>query len=318
MPVEPALVGRSAELHALVAALNAAAAGEGPTTVVVTGPVGVGTTTLVRHAARRVEEQFPDGRLALDGDADSASDASLLGRALRQWGLRDDEVPISPDGQAAAYRAVLAGRRMLIMVDNAAHAEQLAPMAPWGPGSALLVASRSALTHLDHAVRIEVTPLVPDDGIALLSTLIGRARVVADPACAAELVALCGGLPLALHAAGRRLASRPGWPIRQLVQELADDERRLDVLDYDGLSVRASLARSHAGLAAETLTVLRCLGEAAASGVTARSLALRLRTPVTRVWRALEELVDVRLATALRAGRYAPANDLVRRYAKEL
>jgi hypothetical protein len=325
MPVEPLLIGRAAELQAVTAALDAAADGIGPATVVVTGPVGSGISTLTRHAASLLDHRFPDGRITLDTGAppiqangSAPSGRTLLGWVLHELGVRDGDLPQSVDGRAAAYRAMLASRRQLIMIDNAVHADQLAPLAPPGSTSALLVASRRRMMRLSNATRLEINALPGPDGLALIAALTGWPRVRAERAPAGRLVALCGGLPLALRVAAMRLASRQAWPIGALVEEMSDPRRRLDLLDYDGLSLRASLARGCAGLAPESMRVLAAMGGAPAAGATARTLASRMRAPVTRVWQALEELTEARLADPLRAGRYALPNDLIRQYAREL
>lgn len=325
MPAAPLLIGRAAELQAVTAALAAAANDAGPSTILVTGLGGSGTSALTRHAAHLVESRFPDGRLTLDTAAPPAqtngtmpSGRTLLGRVLQQLGLGNRDLPQSPDGRAAAYRALLAGRRLLILVDNALRADQVAPLAPSGSTSALLVASGPRLARVPNATRLEIDPLPGPDGLALIAALAGSRRVAAEATSAAQLVALCSGLPLALRAVGMRLASVPQWPIHELAAAMSDPGRRLDLLDFDGLSVRASLTRNTSGLATESLRVLRAMGTVPPAGMTARALASRMGTPVTRVWHALEELTEVRLATSPRAGRYILSNDLVRLYAQEL
>lgn len=325
MSVEPLLIGRVAELEAVNAALGAAAGGSGPTTILVTGLGGSGTSALTRHAADVSSDRFADGQLTLNAAAPPAevngsmpSGRALLGWVLRELGLRGGDVPQSIDGRAAAYRALLAERQVLILVDNAVRVDMFVRLAPADSTSALLVAGRRRVARLPNATRLDISPLSAADGVALLAALAGAGRVAAEPASAAHLVALCSGLPLALHAAGKRLANCPQSPIRELVKVMSDPRRRLDLLDYDGLSVRASLARSAAGIADESSRVLIAMGTSPRSGLTARALATRMRSPVTQIWQALEELAEVRLATALRAGRYILANELVRLYAREL
>jgi DNA polymerase III delta prime subunit len=297
--------------------------------VIITGPGGVGTSTVALHVARELAGQFPDGLLAVDAGSEPAAPAGgsgvvppsardLLGQLLHSLGLRADELPVTTNGRAAEYRGIIAERRLLILVDNAASAAQVRPLVPQEVGSALLVASRPSLASLDNAARIELGALPAEDGIALLADVVGWSRITAEPEASAELVRLCAGLPLALHVVGLRLASRPEWAIRGLVEHLADEAGRLDLLEYEDLSVRACLAAGRSGLDADSTSVLHALGEMAAPDVTPRSVASRLGVPVTRVWRALEDLVDVRLAAPVRPGRYRLPNDLVRQYAREL
>jgi hypothetical protein len=213
---------------------------------------------------------------------------------------------------------MLTGRRMLILIDNAVRPYPLTLMAPPGSTSALLVASRWRMVQLSNAVRFEIDPLPSPEGVALIAAFAGWRRVHLEPDAAQQLVELCGGLPLALRTAGMRLAGEPGLSIADLVMRMNHGARRLDLLDLDGLSVRASLARSAAALTRESVTVLRAMGVAPAGGITSRALASRLGAPVTRVWQALEELTDVRLAVALTGGQYVLPNGLVRQYAREL
>jgi hypothetical protein len=323
MPVEPSLIGRTADLEAVSSALIAAASGAGPNTVLVSGTSGAGTSALTRRAADLLVDRFPDGRLVLDAAALPAqigrtpSGPSLLGWALHQLGIRGGDVPQSVAGRSAAYRAMLARRRMLILVDNAISADQFAALAPWGSVSALLVAARSRALRAPNAIRIDVSPLPTPDGLAVLAATAGAERIAAESADAIQLVTLCEGLPLALRAVGTRLAGDPGSSISKLADAMSDDQRRLDLLDVDGLSMRTSIARSAAGLATVSRHALRAMGVSPPGGMTARTLAARMSAPATQVWQALEELTDVRLATALRAGRYDLSNELIRRYAAE-
>jgi hypothetical protein len=205
----------------------------------------------------------------------------------------------------------------LILVDNAISADQFASLAPWGSISALLVAARSRGLRAPNAIRLDVGPLPVPDGLAVLAAIAGAERIAAESADATQLVMLCEGLPLALCAVGTRLAGCPGSPIGKLADAMSDESRRLDLLDVDGLSTRASIARSAAGLGTVSRHALRTMGASPAGALTARTLASRMGAPVTQVWQSLEELADVRLATSLRAGRYVLSNELIRRYAAD-
>src|SRR5262249_44785789 len=158
--------------------------------------------------------------------------------------LREGELPQSLDGRAAAYRMMLTGRRMLILIDNAVRPYPLTLMAPPGSTSALLVASRWRMVQLSNAVRFEIDPLPGPEGVALIAALAGWRRVRLEPDAVDQLVSLCGGLPLALRTAGMRLAGEPALSVADLVTQMSDPARRLDLLELDGLSIRASLARS--------------------------------------------------------------------------
>jgi DNA-binding SARP family transcriptional activator len=189
--------------------------------VAVSGPPGVGKTALVTHAAHRLAERFPDGQLYVNLQAATAGLQPLrtleaLGRFLRALGMAPDAVPTDVEEASSLYRSRVAGRRLLVVLDNAADAAQVAPLLPASPGSAGLVTSRRVLAALDGARHLHLDVLPAREAVELLGRLAGPDRIAAEPAAAAEVAGCCGGLPLALRIAGARLAARPGWPVTAL------------------------------------------------------------------------------------------------------
>ena len=192
----------------------------------VSGTAGVGKTALAVRWAHQVKEQFPDGQLYVnlrgyDPDQPVPPGAALAG-FLRALGMPDAEVPLEVEERAAAYRTLLDGRRMLVLLDNAASAEQVRPLLPGSPGCLAVVTSRDSLAGLvarDGAHRIDVDLLPPEDAVALLRALIGE-RVDAEPEAATALAARCARLPLALRIAAELAASRPTTSLTDLVAEL--------------------------------------------------------------------------------------------------
>ena len=232
----PQFTGRSSELAALDRRLRE----PGPTVSVISGMPGVGKTALAVHWACLIASAFPDGQLYANlrgydpGKPMSAADA--LAGLLRALGLTGPEVPDDIAERAARYRSLLAGRRMLILLDNAGSAEQVRRLLP-GPGGCLtLVTSRDSLAGLvarDGAHRLELDPLPPAEAVELLRALIGD-RVDRDPEAAARLADHCSRLPLSLRIAAELAAARPAIPLTVLAGELAGQQGRLDLLDAGG------------------------------------------------------------------------------------
>ena len=188
--------------------------------------------------------------------------ADALARFLRSLGMAEADIPADVDERAACYRSLLAGRRMLIVLDNAATVEQVCPLLPGTPSCVVVVTSRDSLTGLGRPARLDLDLLPADDAVTLLRELIG-ARVDAAPAAAAMLAEQCARLPLALRVAAELAAARPALSLDQLVSELADEERRLDLLEADGdvrTAVRAVLSWSYRHLPAAAARAFRLIG----------------------------------------------------------
>ncbi|MEH1016599.1 BTAD domain-containing putative transcriptional regulator [Micromonospora sp. CPCC 206060] len=313
-------VGRTREVAAVVAAVRDAAP-PAPAAVVVCGAGGSGKSTLAVRAAHLLAADFPDGQVWIDlADQPTVPAGEVLARALRSLGLLDAEMPVRVDERAGRYRSMVACRRVLVVVDGVSSPAQVRPLVPAAPGPGLIVIGRRRLASLDGVRRVPVSGLSATDARSLLGALVGAEQLAADPAGAAELIRLCDGSPLALRIAGARLAARPDWPIRMLVEQLTDPGHRLDSLVYGDLSVRDSLAtgyelvRASDELAARTF---RLLGELPGPTAGAEETAVHLGVSRQRAWRALEELVDVHLADPVGPGHYR-LPELAREYAGEM
>jgi DNA-binding SARP family transcriptional activator len=239
-------VGRERELAALECLLGQAGPGGSMVIVAIDGAAGVGKSALANHAAHRLASQFPDGQLYVDLRGDAAGPAPLrpgevLGRFLRALGADGRHLPAQPEERVGLLRSLLAERRLLVVLDNAATAAQVRLLLPASPTCAALITSRRHLAELDGAVHLHLDLLGADESVALLARLAGPHRVAAEPAASAEVTRLCGRLPLALRIAGARLAARPAWSVDTLAERLRDQRLRLDELELDGLAVRASL-----------------------------------------------------------------------------
>lgn len=191
----------------------------------------MGKTALAVHWAHQVAGRFPDGQLYANlrgyDPAQPVTIEDALVRFLRTLGVPGQDIPADEDECAARYRSLLAGKRILIILDNAGSAEQARPLLPGTPGCAVVVTSRDALSGLvarDGASRLDLDLLPGEDAVGLLRMLIG-ARVDADPEAAARLADQCCRLPLALRVAAELAASRPEMPLATLTGELADQQR---------------------------------------------------------------------------------------------
>ncbi|PZF79423.1 AfsR/SARP family transcriptional regulator [Jiangella anatolica] len=316
-PDDPAFTGRRAELRRVTSWLAQDGA-----VVTISGPGGAGKSALALRAAHAAAAEFPDGRLYVNLHGATPGVRPLqpeevLARLLGSLGVDERRVPADPAAAAALYRATVAGRRLLIVLDDADSAAQVRPLLPGpGPGPALLVTGRRVLATLTQARPLALGTLPPDEAIALLAAQAGSDRVAAEPDAAAEIVALCGLLPLAVRVAGARLRSRPDWPLAALRDRLDDAQHRLDELEHDDLAVRTSCDVAYQALppaAADVFAGLGLTGFADFTVHTAAALAGR-SLAVTR--RALDRLVDAQLLTAAPDDRFT-VHDLVRLYARE-
>ncbi|WP_158578670.1 tetratricopeptide repeat protein [Spongiactinospora rosea] len=246
VPAPPrGFVNRTEEL----AALDALLAGEpdAPPVAVISGIGGVGKSAFTRRWAHQVSDRFGDGQLYADLGAlrhrGGTEVSDVLGGFLRALGVHEEWIPAELPERASMFRSKTAGLRLLLLIDDAEHAAEVTPLLPASRASAVVVTSHRRLGELllSGAVPIRMAPLSADEGARLLAGMLGEDRLRADPAAAAELVRLCGGLPIALRVAGARLVQRPAWTIERVVRELTDAARRLDRLAVEGKPVVESV-----------------------------------------------------------------------------
>ncbi|MFJ6618747.1 BTAD domain-containing putative transcriptional regulator [Kitasatospora sp. NPDC091335] len=323
-------VGRSAELVRLDQALPAARDGR---PILVTGPAGAGKTSLVRHwVARCGEAYFPDGVLGAElrgFDPDGPREpADVLGEFLTALGVAPDALPADPVDRGRRYRELVAGRRMLVVLDDAASYEQLLPLLPDPPATdsepapVAIVTSRSRLRHLvvrTGGIPLPLGALGPDEAAALLARTLGADRTAAEPEAVAELAERCDRLPLALRLAAARLAARPDWSPADLAADLADEQTGLAALSGSGtgrgpLGLTTELDRTYRALppaAARLFTLLGLHPGAEIDTDTAAALA-DLGPAATRS--LLTRLDAVHLLEETSPGRYL-RRELVRRHA---
>ena len=323
----PGFTGREEELDALD--LLVTDNDEQLTAVVisaVSGMAGVGKTALAVRWAHRARARFPDGQLYVnlcgyDTEQPMTPEDALAG-FLRALGMSGGDIPAARDERAAAYRSLLDGRRMLVVLDNAASADQLRPLLPGTASCAVVVTSRDTLPGLvaRHGAGRIVVPLLPrDQALDLITRLIGD-RVRDDPAAAARLIDRCARLPLALRVAAELAIGRPEVPLKDLVAELADEGRRLELLDAGGdpqTGVRAVFSWSYRQLSPAAARAFRLLGLAPGPDVAGYAAAALLGTGVAEAGELLEVLARAHLVQRIAGDRFT-LHDLLRAYAINL
>ncbi|MFF2353983.1 BTAD domain-containing putative transcriptional regulator [Kitasatospora sp. NPDC058115] len=293
--------------------------------VAVVGAPGVGKTALATHWAHARREHFADGQLFVDLRGHSRLPAlrpgDVLDRFLRALGTPPDRLPADRDEAAALYRTLLAGRRMLIVLDNARDAEQVRPLIPGAPGCAVLITSRSRLAGLvagDGARQLGLDVLGPEESRRLLGDVVGECRVAAEEEAARALVRLCGGLPLAIRIAGANLVSR-GTGIAGYCAELAGGDvlGRLHVEGDRRSTVRAAFDLSYRALPPAARRMFRLLGLMPGPDLTADGAAALAGADPAAAAGLLAVLADAHLVQERSAGRFG-LHDLLRSHAREL
>jgi DNA-binding SARP family transcriptional activator len=304
-------------------------AGGRPAAVVISaiaGTAGIGKTALAVHWAHRVADRFPDGQLyvnlrGFDPTGSPTDPADAVRGILTAYGVPPAQIPATLDAQAALYRSLLAGRRVLVVLDNARDAEQVRPLLPGAAGCVALVTSRNQLTPLvatDGAQPMTLDVLDPEEARLLLARRLGPERVAAEPDAAERIIAACARLPLALSIAAAR-ARQAGLALATLADELEDAGHRLDALDAgDAVSqVRAVFSWSYTALTPAAARLFRLLGLHPGPDVSVPAVVSLAGEGPAAVRAALAELTRANLLTAYAGDRYA-LHDLLRAYAADL
>ncbi|MFD6566020.1 ATP-binding protein [Micromonospora profundi] len=327
-PALPGFVGRISQLAQLDAASGACGdGGMAPVTVMtLSGTAGVGKTTLAVYWAHRVADRFPDGQLYVDlRGFDATGSVMTPVEAVRGFlealEVPPERIPTHLPAQVGLYRSLLAGRRMLVLLDNARDADQVRPLLVGNPSCVVLVTSRNRLAGLvaaEGARPIGVDLLSTAEAWQLLARRLGTDRLAVEPRAVDEIIERCARLPLALAVLAARGAANPAFPLTTLAAELREAPRPLDSLDGGdaGTDVQAVFSWSYQSLtpaAARLFLLFGChpgpeLGVAAAASLAG--------LPRDQVPRLLAELAHAHLVTEHASGRFG-AHDLLRAYAVE-
>jgi DNA-binding SARP family transcriptional activator len=329
----PVFAGRTLALRHLGALLpgeSPSLPGEsprGPLAVAITGTAGVGKTTLAVRWAHRIAHQFPDGQLyvnlrGFDPVRPARSPAEALRGLLGALGVPAPQIPANLDGRAGLYRSMLAGRRVLLLLDSARDPDQVRTLLPGAPGCLTVITSRNQLTSLiatDAVQPLTLDLLSHEEARQLLTRRLGTDRIASEPQAADRIIALCARLPLALSFAAARIATRPTFPIGTLAQELGAVHTRLDALSSHDprADIRAVFSGSYRALSPAAARVFRLLGLHPGPDLTLPAAASLAGQPTRQVRPQLVELTQAHLVSEHIPGRYT-THDLLRAYAIEL
>lgn len=325
-PAPTGVLGRADELAELIQLVEGHAGESSPLLVVISGSAGIGKTAFAICAAHLLRDRYQDGQIYLDlrgyasGEPVEAPASTRI--LLHELGVPPAAVPSGLDERTAMLRSRLAGRRLVLLLDNVRAAGQVRPLLP-AANCLLLVTSRNQLRVLaiqDGAHRITLRPLAPADARDVLATAVGKGRAEAEPAAVASLAELCGHVPLALRVAGERAARFPRDTLANLADELSDEERRLDHLgglDDQASGLRASFWWSYRELPDEDARVFRLLGLHPTGTIGLRAAAALTDSTVSQVHRSLDRLAADHLVVEARPGRFE-MHELLRLFAAEM
>ena len=325
-PAVAHFAGRTDELAMLTDLLGAEASG----TVVISavgGTAGVGKTALTVYWAHRVADRFPDGQLYVDlrgfsPGGQAVAPAEAVRRFLDALNVPPERIPVDLDAQTALYRSQLAGRRVLVVLDNARDSAQVRPLLPAASGCMVLVTSRNQLSGLvaaDGAHPLDLSVLSVGEARELLARRLGAQRVAAEPNAVEEIIARCARLPLALTLVAARAAGRPRVALHMLAGELADARRRWQTLTGDDphTDVRMVFSWSYQALTPAAARLFRLLGLHPGPDITAPAAASLAGITPDAVRSVLAELTRANLLAELTTDRYT-SHDLLRGYASHL
>lgn len=317
VPARPhGMIGRAAQLALLQQTLTTDGGGYLPITVI-SGPGGYGKTTLAIEAAHRMTGDYPDGHLyahLAGAQSPSASAGDVLARFLTMLGI--SEVPATVEAKAEVFRAAVVGKRLLVVLDDAATSAQVLPLLPGEPGCGVIVTSRNPMPGI-RGQHIVLGQMSPDEAGELISS-----RVAVDSSDAPalkRLIKLCGGMPLALDLACARLATHPHWDLGHLADKLADIDQRLALLNVDGRDVRTCFELGYQHLSPDAQALVRAIGHLGAGEISAWTAAALADCTVGHVTTLLDELAATHLLTVTGTVPYlhCRVHDLVLAYARE-
>jgi DNA-binding SARP family transcriptional activator len=300
----PTFLGRGAvlsQIRTIAAAVTSAPEGDGHATVItVSGAPGVGKSTVAVAAGYHLTDLFVDGQLfaSLAGTTGHPrAPGDLLAELLAQLGVEPAAIPAGLSERAALFRCLVAGRRLLLVLDDAADGRQLRPLLPGAGHCLVLVTSRSRLLELEVGWRLNLGPLDHTDAVALLASTAGEQRVRDSPEASDRIAAACEELPLAIRIVGARLAGHPGLALPHLAERLEDEDRRLGELTVGDVSVRDRLLESYEALDPASRAALRVLGRTADLPLTDASAPGVLGIPSSEADQVVEHLVQHNLLT---------------------
>jgi tetratricopeptide (TPR) repeat protein/DNA-binding XRE family transcriptional regulator len=318
-----AFTGRQAELARLAGAVDGLSVNGGVVSIhAIGGMAGIGKTTFAVHAAHRLAGSFPDGQFFLPLHAHTAGQrpvdpADGLASLLLAAGLPAAQIPPGLEARAARWRDHVAGRKILLVLDDAAGHQQIRPLLPGTAGSLVLVTSRRRLTALDDAAVVSLDVLPAGEAAALLAQLAGRPGLAVGDAGVSEITALCGYLPLAIGMLASQLRHHPAWTAAVLASSLAAARDRLAMMQAEDRSVAAAFGLSYSQLTEDQQRLFRRLGLVPGPSFDAHAVAALDGTSPDLARGGLDGLYDQHLLTEPAPGRYQ-LHDLLREHARAL
>jgi DNA-binding SARP family transcriptional activator len=292
--------------------------------MVLVGKGGVGKTSIAVHVSHGMASHFPGGQLYADlhgGSSHPVQPVQVLERFLRALGLPGTQIPEGSDERAEVYRNLIADRKVLVVLDDAAGESQVLPLLPGNGNAAVIITSRSRLAGLPGAARILVDVFDQDRALSLLARIVGTERVRAQTEAAKAVAENCGNLPLALRIAGARLVARPHWSIDRLVERLADETRRLDELRHGDMGIRPSISLSYESASDDAKRLFRRLALLDVPLISGWLSAALLDQALPEAEDLLDDLVSAQLIDAIDGGSGAYSqyqfHDLIRVFARE-
>ncbi|MER7431770.1 tetratricopeptide repeat protein [Nonomuraea rubra] len=323
----PVFTGRRAELQQALALLDEQGRQAQAVLIgAIRGMAGVGKTALALHWAHQITDSFPDGQLwvdlrGFDRGGQVLDPGQVLGGFLRALGVTDSRIPAGTEDRAALFRSKLAGRQVLIVLDNARDSEQVRPLLPATAGCLAIVTSRNQLTGLaaTHGARtLTLDVWTPAEAREALALRLDEARVAAEPEAVAQVLELCGHLPLAVAVVAARAAARPSFALADIAAELREAHGTLDAFHtLDGVDPRAAFSWSYRALSPAAARLFRLLGLHPGPDVTLSAAASLIALPARRVRALLDECSAAHLVTEHEPGRWR-LHDLLRAYAAEV
>lgn len=324
LPADAAsFTGRNAEQDRLMSALPISSDPVGVVRIVaVDGMAGVGKTVFAVHAAHQIAHRFPDGQLFVRLHAHTpgqrpANPADVLAVLLQGDGIPRRGIPQGLDERAALWRDRMAGRKVLLMLDDANSSEQVQPLLPASAGTLVLVTSRRRLTALPDALPLTLGTLPPGEAALLFTRLADRPGLVPDDDAVATITALCGYLPLALSLTAGQFKHHPAWTAVSLAADLASAADRLAAMAAENISVTASFELSYRNLGDDRQRLVRRLGLHPGTDMDAYAAAALDGTDLATARKGLDELFGYHLIDEPTAGRYR-LHDLIREHARTL
>lgn len=290
--------------------------------IAIDGMGGSGKTTLAVRAAYQLAARYPDGQIFVDlcgftPGQDPLGTAAAVELLLAVTGVSGEEMPGTRAARIALWHSITQQRRMVVVLDNAADTAQVRPLIPTSPGCLSIVTSRPRLVDLDGAELLSLQVLSEQDGMDLLHRVLGEERTAAETAAAAELITLCGHLPLAIRIAAGRLRNRASWTVQRLVERLRNETRRLEELSSDSRSLAGMLQLSYQSMTPEQRRCLRLLGLHPGRTVDTEEAAALFGTSLEAAEDLLEPLLGAHLLEEQKPGWYG-FHDLVRSFVQGL